>query len=50
MADEPENPEDELGEVEFVDPCISLNDGECWVSDPDALDPAAECGAGVIAV
>lgn len=51
MIDEPEQPDDEeLGQVEFVDPCVCLGDGECWVSDPDALDPSAECGAGVIAV
>lgn len=46
MADEPEQPEG----VEFVDPCITLADGGCWISDPDALDPDMECGAGVIAV
>lgn len=48
MADEPED--EELGQVEFVDPCVSLSDGDCWVSAPDALDPETECGAGVIAV
>jgi len=50
MTDEPEQLDDEMPDVEYVDPCVQLGDGECWISDPDALDPAAECGAGVIAV
>lgn len=48
MTDEPD---DELGEVgvELESQELHLADGECWVIDPECLDPAIE-SEGVIAV
>lgn len=48
MTDEPD---DELGEigVELESQELHLADGECWVIDPECLDPSTE-SEGVIAV
>ena len=48
MADEPD---DELGEiaVELESQELHLADGECWIIDPECLDPGTE-SEGVIAV
>lgn len=49
MTDEPDD--DELGEiaVELESQELHLADGECWIIDPECLDPDTE-SEGVIAV
>lgn len=46
MTGEPEQPEDEAPETEYVDPCICIGDGECWIADADLLIPSADDAVG----
>lgn len=48
MTDEPDEELGEIG-VELESQELHLADGECWVIDPECLDPATE-SEGVIAV
>jgi len=46
MTDEPEQPDDETPDTEYVDPCISIGDGECWIADADLLIPSDDDALG----
>lgn len=49
---EGEGEDEDLGEIQcdWSDPSITLMEDQAYVQDPDALDPEAEIGSGVIAV
>lgn len=46
MTNEHEQPEDESSETEYVDPCICIGDGECWIADAELLIPSVDDAVG----
>lgn len=52
MSDEPgqqeqaEEEDAESGPIDFLDPCLALGDGECWIADAELLLPGEDDAEG----